>query len=421
MKNLGLKEFDNDIAEAISKELERQRTHVELIASENFVSRAVLEAQGSILTNKYAEGYSGKRYYGGCENVDVIESIAIERVCKLFNANFANVQPHSGASANLAAYNAILMPGDKILGMSLDAGGHLTHGYSVNFSGKMYQAINYGLKADGYIDYDKLEEIALNELPNVIVAGASAYPRVIDFKKFREVADKVTEKAGRKCYLMVDMAHIAGLVAAGYHPNPIEYADIVTSTTHKTLRGPRGGIILTNDEALAKKINSSVFPGCQGGPLMHVIAAKAVAFKEALDPSFKDYAKQVVLNCKALASELSKLGYNLVSGGTDNHLILVDIFGSVGITGKKAENILHAVNITANKNAIPGDTQKPTVTSGLRLGTAAMTTRGFKEEDMIAVARFIDRALKNKDDEEKLQEIQKEVIELMKKHPYLED
>ena len=421
MKNLGLKEFDNDIAEAISKELERQRTHVELIASENFVSRAVLEAQGSILTNKYAEGYSGKRYYGGCENVDVIESIAIERVCKLFNAKFANVQPHSGASANLAAYNAILMPGDKILGMSLDAGGHLTHGYSVNFSGKMYQAINYGLKADGYIDYDKLEEIALNELPNVIVAGASAYPRVIDFKKFREVADKVTEKAGRKCYLMVDMAHIAGLVAAGYHPNPIEYADIVTSTTHKTLRGPRGGIILTNDEALAKKINSSVFPGCQGGPLMHVIAAKAVAFKEALDPSFKDYAKQVVLNCKALASELSKLGYNLVSGGTDNHLILVDIFGSVGITGKKAENILHAVNITANKNAIPGDTQKPTVTSGLRLGTAAMTTRGFKEEDMIAVARFIDRALKNKDDEEKLQEIQKEVIELMKKHPYLED
>jgi len=421
MKNLTLKEFDNDIAEAISKELERQRTHIELIASENFVSKAVLEAQGSILTNKYAEGYSGKRYYGGCENVDVIESIAIERVCKLFNAKFANVQPHSGASANLAAYNAILMPGDKILGMSLDAGGHLTHGYSVNFSGKMYQAVNYGLKADGYIDYDKLEEIALNELPNVIVAGASAYPRVIDFKKFREVADKVTEKAGRKCYLMVDMAHIAGLVAAGYHPNPIEYADIVTSTTHKTLRGPRGGIILTNDEALAKKINSSVFPGCQGGPLMHVIAAKAVAFKEALDPSFKDYAKQVVLNCKALASELNKLGYNLVSGGTDNHLILVDIFGSVGITGKKAENILHAVNITANKNAIPGDTQKPTVTSGLRLGTAAMTTRGFKEEDMIAVARFIDRALKNKDDEEKLNEIQKEVIELMKKHPYLED
>ena len=421
MNNKKLCEFDKDVFNVINDELQRQRTHIELIASDNFVSKAVLEAQGSCLTNKYAEGYSGKRYYGGCENVDVVETLAIERACKLFNANFANVQPHSGASANLAAYNAILMPGDKILGMSLDAGGHLTHGYSVNFSGKMYQAVNYGLKADGYIDYDKLEEIALNELPNVIVAGASAYPRVIDFKKFREVADKVTEKAGRKCYLMVDMAHIAGLVAAGYHPNPIEYADIVTSTTHKTLRGPRGGIILTNDETLAKKINSSVFPGCQGGPLMHVIAAKAVAFKEALDPSFKDYAKQVVLNCKALASELNKLGYNLVSGGTDNHLILVDIYGSVGITGKKAENILHAVNITANKNAIPGDTQKPTVTSGLRLGTAAMTTRGFKEEDMIAVARFIDRALKNKDDEEKLNEIQKEVIELMKKHPYLED
>ncbi len=421
MKNLGLKEFDNDIAEAISKELERQRTHVELIASENFVSRAVLEAQGSILTNKYAEGYSGKRYYGGCENVDVIESIAIERVCKLFNANFANVQPHSGASANLAAYNAILMPGDKILGMSLDAGGHLTHGYSVNFSGKMYQAINYGLKADGYIDYDKLEEIALNELPNVIVAGASAYPRVIDFKKFREVADKVTEKAGRKCYLMVDMAHIAGLVAAGYHPNPIEYADIVTSTTHKTLRGPRGGIILTNDEALAKKINSSVFPGCQGGPLMHVIAGKAVAFKEALDPSFKDYAKQVINNCKALADELKKLGYNLVSGGTDNHLILVDIYGSVGITGKKAENILHSVNITANKNAIPNDTQKPTITSGLRLGTAAITTRGLNEDELRQVARFIDKALRNKDDEEVLNAVRNDVVALMAKHPYLED
>ena len=421
MNNVCLKEFDNDIAEAISKELERQRTHVELIASENFVSRAVLEAQGSILTNKYAEGYSGKRYYGGCENVDVIESIAIERVCKLFNANFANVQPHSGASANLAAYNAILMPGDKILGMSLDAGGHLTHGYKVNFSGKMYQAINYGLKDNGYIDYEKVEEIALAELPNVIVAGASAYPRIIDFKKFREIADKVTEKAGRKCYLMVDMAHIAGLVAAGLHPNPIEYADIVTSTTHKTLRGPRGGLILTNDEELAKKINSSVFPGCQGGSLMHVIAGKAVAFKEALDPSFKEYAAQVIKNCAALADELKKLGYNLVSGGTDNHLILVDIYGSVGVTGKKAENILHSVNITANKNAIPNDTQKPTITSGLRLGTAAITTRGFNEEELRMVARFIDKALRNKDNEEVLNEVRNDVIALMAKHPYLED
>ena len=399
MNKKHLNDFDNEIAVAINDELNRQRTHIELIASENFVSRAVLEAQGSVLTNKYAEGYSGKRYYGGCEYVDVVETIAIERVCKLFGANFANVQPHSGASANLAAYNAILMPGDKILGMSLDAGGHLTHGYKVNFSGKMYQAINYGLKDNGYIDYEKVEEIALAELPNVIVAGASAYPRIIDFKKFREIADKVTEKAGRKCYLMVDMAHIAGLVAAGLHPNPIEYSDIVTSTTHKTLRGPRGGLILTNDEELAKKINSSVFPGCQGGPLMHVIAGKAVAFKEALDPSFKEYAAQVIKNCAALADELKKLGYNLVSGGTDNHLILVDIYGSVGVTGKKAENILHSVNITANKNAIPNDTQKPTITSGLRLGTAAITTRGFNEEELRMVARFIDKALRNKDNE----------------------
>ena len=421
MNTKNLKDFDVEINEAINNELNRQRTHIELIASENFVSKAVLEAQGSVLTNKYAEGYSGKRYYGGCEYVDVVESIAIERVCKLFNAIFANVQPHSGASANLAAYNAILMPGDKILGMSLDAGGHLTHGYSVNFSGKMYQAVNYGLKDNGYIDYEKVEEIALNELPNVIVAGASAYPRIIDFKKFREIADKVTEKAGRKCYLMVDMAHIAGLVAAGLHPNPIEYADIVTSTTHKTLRGPRGGLILTNDEALAKKINSSVFPGCQGGPLMHVIAAKAVAFKEALEPSFKDYAAQVIKNCKALADELKKLGYNLVSDGTDNHLILVDIYGSVGVTGKKAENILHSVNITANKNAIPNDTQKPTITSGLRLGTAAITTRGFNEDELRQVARFIDKALRNKDNEEVLNEVRNDVIALMAKHPYLED
>ena len=421
MNTKNLKDFDVEINEAINNELNRQRTHIELIASENFVSKAVLEAQGSVLTNKYAEGYSGKRYYGGCEYVDVVESIAIERVCKLFNAIFANVQPHSGASANLAAYNAILMPGDKILGMSLDAGGHLTHGYSVNFSGKMYQAVNYGLKDNGYIDYEKVEEIALNELPNVIVAGASAYPRIIDFKKFREIADKVTEKAGRKCYLMVDMAHIAGLVAAGLHPNPIEYADIVTSTTHKTLRGPRGGLILTNDEALAKKINSSVFPGCQGGPLMHVIAGKAVAFKEALDPSFKEYASQVIKNCKALADELMKLGYNLVSGGTDNHLILVDIYGSVGVTGKKAENILHSVNITANKNAIPNDTQKPTITSGLRLGTAAITTRGLNEDELRQVARFIDKALRNKDDEEVLNAVRNDVIALMAKHPYLED
>ena len=418
---MNLREFDKELADAIENELVRQRTNIELIASENFVSRAVLEAQGSILTNKYAEGYSGKRYYGGCEYIDVIETLAIERAKELFHAGFANVQPHSGASANLCAYNAILMPGDTIMGMSLDAGGHLTHGYSVNFSGKIYKAVNYGLTDDGYIDYENVEKLALETLPNVIVAGASAYSRIIDFKRFREIVDKVTEKAGRKCFFMVDMAHIAGLVAAGLHPNPMEYADIVTTTTHKTLRGPRGGMILTNDEALAKKINSSVFPGCQGGPLEHVIAAKAVCFKEALDPSFKEYASQIIKNCKALADELKSLGYKLVSGGTDNHLVLVDIYGSVGVTGKKAENILHSVNITCNKNAIPHDTQKPTITSGVRLGAAAITSRGFKEEDMVKVAHWIDEALRNQDNEEVLAKIKSEVVEIMAKHPYLED
>ena len=412
---MDLKNQDLEVFNAINDEYVRQSNNIELIASENFVSKAVLEAQGSVLTNKYAEGYPGKRYYGGCEYVDVVEQLAIERASQLFGAKFANVQPHSGASANLAAYNAILMPGDKILGMSLDAGGHLTHGYSVNFSGKMYQAVNYGLKDNGYIDYDKVEELALAELPNVIVAGASAYPRIIDFKKFREIADMVG------AYLMVDMAHIAGLVAAGLHPNPLKYADIVTTTTHKTLRGPRGGMILTNNEELAKKINSSVFPGLQGGPLMHVIAAKAVAFKEALDPSFKDYAAQIIKNCKVLADELTKYGFKLVSGGTDNHLILVDIYGSVGVTGKKAETILHSVNITCNKNAIPHDTLKPTITSGVRLGTAAITSRGFKEADMVKVAKFINDALRNAEDENKLNEIKEEVIKLMEAHPYLKD
>ena len=413
MKNL--KDFDLEIYNAIEDELNRQRTHIELIASENFVSQAVLDAQGSVMTNKYAEGYSGKRYYGGCEYVDVAETIAIERACQLFGAKYANVQPHSGSSANMGAYGAILQPGDKILGMSLDAGGHLTHGYKINFSGRIYEAYNYGLDENGYIDYEGLRQQALEIKPQVIVAGASAYPRIIDFKKFRDICDEVG------CYLMVDMAHIAGLVAAGVHPNPMEYADIVTTTTHKTLRGPRGGMILTNDEAIAKKINSYVFPGIQGGPLMHVVAAKAVAFKEALQPEFTDYAKQVVKNCAALASELTKLGFKLVSGGTDNHLILVDIYGSVGVTGKKAENILHSVNITCNKNAIPNDTQKPAVTSGVRLGTAAITTRGFKEDDMIKVAHFINDALRNKDDEEVLARIKNEVVELMAKHPYLED
>ncbi len=412
---MDLKTKDLELFNAIENEYIRQSNHIELIASENFVSKAVLEAQGSILTNKYAEGYPGKRYYGGCEYVDVVEQLAIDRAKELFGAKFANVQPHSGAQANMAAYNAILAPGDKILGMSLDAGGHLTHGYDRNFSGKIYNSCSYGLDENGYIDYEDVKKKALEFQPKVIVAGASAYPRIIDFKKFREIADLVG------AYLMVDMAHIAGLVAAGLHPNPLEYADIVTTTTHKTLRGPRGGMILTNDEELAKKINSSVFPGLQGGPLMHVIAGKAVAFKEALDPSFKDYAAQIIKNCKKLADELIKYGFKLVSGGTDNHLILVDIYGSVGVTGKKAESILHSVNITCNKNAIPHDTLKPTITSGVRLGTAAITSRGFKEEDMVLVAKFINDALRNADDENKLEEIKKEVIKLMEKHPFLKD
>ncbi len=412
---MSLKTKDLELFNAIENEYIRQSNHIELIASENFVSKEVLEAQGSILTNKYAEGYPGKRYYGGCEYVDVVEQIAIDRAKELFGAEFANVQPHSGAQANMAAYNAILAPGDKILGMSLDAGGHLTHGYDRNFSGKIYNSCSYGLDENGYIDYEDVKKKALEFQPKVIVAGASAYPRIIDFKKFREIADLVG------AYLMVDMAHIAGLVAAGLHPNPLEYADIVTTTTHKTLRGPRGGMILTNNEELAKKINSSVFPGLQGGPLMHVIAGKAVAFKEALDPSFKVYAAQIIKNCKTLADELIKYGFKLVSGGTDNHLILVDIYGSCGITGKKAESILHSVNITCNKNAIPHDTLKPTVTSGVRLGTAAITSRGFKEEDMVLVAKFINDALRNSDDENKLEEIKKEVIKLMEKHPYLKD
>ena len=406
---------DLEIFNAINEELNRERTHIELIASENFVSKAVLEAMGSILTNKYAEGYSGKRYYGGCEYVDIVENIAIERACKLFNVKYANVQPHSGSTANMAAYNAILKPGDIILGMSLDAGGHLTHGYSKSFSGNLYQAYNYGLDDNGYIDYEEVRRIASEIHPNVIVAGASAYSRIIDFKKFREIADEVG------AYLIVDMAHIAGLVAAGLHPNPCEYADIVTSTTHKTLRGPRGGLILTNNKDLFKKINSSVFPGIQGGPLMHIIAAKAVAFKEALEPSFKDYASQIIKNCKVLSDELKKLGYNIVSGGTDNHLILVDVYSTSGVTGKEAENILHSVNITCNKNAIPHDTLKPTVTSGIRLGTAAITTRGFKEDEMKLIAGFINKALRNKDNQEILNKIKYEVCELMKKHPYLED
>lgn len=406
---------DPEVFDAIELEFQRQRNNIELIASENFVSKAVLEAQGSILTNKYAEGYCGKRYYGGCEYIDVVEELAIKRACELFDVKYANVQPHSGSQANMGAYGAILEPNDVILGMSLDAGGHLTHGYTKSFSGKIYKSYSYGLDENGWIDYEEVKKIALEVKPKLIVAGASAYSRIIDFKKFREIADLVG------AYLMVDMAHIAGLVAAGVHPSPIPYADIVTTTTHKTLRGPRGGMILTNNPDLAKKINSYVFPGIQGGPLMHIIAAKAVAFKEALSEEFKDYAHQVVANCKAMADELIKLGYHLVSGGTDNHLILVDIYGSIGLTGKQAETILHQVNITCNKNAIPNDTQKPMVTSGVRLGTAAVTTRGFKEEDCRLVARLIHKTLSHYDDEKVLDEVRNEVLKLMKKFPYLED
>ena len=410
---MALKDKDIEIYKLIEEELKRQQDHIELIASENFVSEDVLEAMGSVLTNKYAEGYSGKRYYGGCEFVDGVETLAIKRVCELFNVKYANVQPHSGSQANMAAYASILKPGDTILGMALDAGGHLTHGFDKNFSGKFYHSYSYGLDDNGIIDYENVRKLAHEVKPNVIVAGASAYSRVIDFKRFREIADEVG------AYLMVDMAHIAGLVAVGLHPNPCEYADIVTSTTHKTLRGPRGGIILTNNEEIIKKVNSALFPGIQGGPLMHVIAAKAVAFKEALDPSFKDYIIQLMKNCKALANRLAELNYKIISGGTDNHLFLVDIYNNLGISGKEAENILGLCNITVNKNAIPHDTLKPTVTSGLRLGTAAITTRGLKEKEMIFIADLIDSALKDHS-EENIARVKSEVIKLMANYPYME-
>ena len=373
---------DPAVAEAIANELQRQRDKIELIASENFTSRAVMAAQGSVMTNKYAEGYPGRRYYGGCEHVDVVENIARERVKELFGAEHANVQPHSGAQANYAAYQAVLKPGDKILGMNLAHGGHLTHGSPVNFSGKLYDFAEYGVSPETeVIDYDEFERIALEVQPKLIVAGASAYPRIIDFKRIREIADKCG------ALMMVDMAHIAGIVAAGRHPNPVEYADIVTSTTHKTLRGPRGGVILCREE-LAKAIDKSVFPGTQGGPLMHVIAAKAVAFGEALQPEFKDYIDQVLKNAQAFAEALSEEGFRLVSGGTDNHLLLVDV-KSIGMTGAEAEALLDDCNITCNKNGIPFDKEKPTVTSGLRLGTPAATTRGLKEDDFRTIAKIM--------------------------------
>jgi len=402
-----LRMHDKEVMEAIDLEIKRQQEHIELIASENFVSQQVMEAMGSQMTNKYAEGYPGKRYYGGCEFVDMVEEIARERLKKLFNAEHANVQPHSGSNANLGVYFAVLQPGDTVLGMNLSQGGHLTHGSPVNISGTYYNFVAYGVnKETEMIDYDEVREIALREKPKLIVAGASAYPRIIDFKKFREIADEVG------AYLMVDMAHIAGLVAAGLHPSPVPYADFVTTTTHKTLRGPRGGAILCK-EKYAKAIDKAIFPGIQGGPLMHVIAAKAVSFGEALTDEFKEYQKQIVKNAKVLADSLIKRGFRLVSGGTDNHLILIDV-SAKGLTGKKAEALLEEVNITTNKNTIPFDPQKPTVTSGIRIGTPAVTTRGMKEEEMETIAELIDLALDENNDRET---IKNRVLELCSKFP----
>ena len=382
-----IKLADKEVAEALSLELERQQEHIELIASENFVSKAVMAAMGSHLTNKYAEGYPGKRYYGGCQYVDIVENLAIERVKKLFGCTYANVQPHSGAQANFAVYYALLKPGDTVLGMNLDHGGHLTHGSPVNMSGSTYNIVPYGVDDNGFIDYEALREIAIQCKPKLIIAGASAYARTIDFKKFREVADEVG------ALLMVDMAHIAGLVATGHHPSPIPYAHVVTSTTHKTLRGPRGGLILSSEEfAKEYKLNKSVFPGTQGGPLMHTTAAKAVCFKEALAPEFKEYTQRIINNAQALAKGLQKRGFDLVSGGTDNHLMLVDL-RSKGVTGKEAEELLDTVKITCNKNTIPNDPQKPSVTSGIRLGTSAVTTRGMNEADMDLIAEAINLSI----------------------------
>lgn len=409
---MSLKSFDPDIKKYIELEKNRQEHHIELIASENFVSEAVLEAQGSILTNKYAEGYPKKRYYGGCEFVDPIEEAARKRLKELFDVKYVNVQPHSGSQANMAAFMALIEPGDKILGMGLNDGGHLTHGFHLNFSGKLYQGYTYGVSTDTErIDYENVRKIAKDIRPNLIIAGASAYSRTIDFSKFREIADEVG------AYLMVDMAHIAGLVAAKCHPSPIPYADVVTSTTHKTLRGPRGGIILTNNEKIAHKIDKAVFPGMQGGPLMHVIAAKAVAFKEALTPAFITYQQQVIKNAKALAESFRKLDYPIVSGGTDNHLLTINIKKKFGITGKQAEALLNSVGITCNKNTIPNDQEKPAYTSGIRLGTPAVTTRGFKEEEMTRIATLIDQALTHRDDALALDHIHEAVYRLTKKFP----
>ncbi len=410
-----LKTADPAVAEAIDKELNRQRTKLELIASENIVSKAVLEAQGSVLTNKYAEGYPGKRYYGGCEFVDVVEQLAIDRAKKLFGAAYANVQPHSGAQANMAVFFALLQPGDTVMGMNLTDGGHLTHGSPVNMSGKYFHIVPYGVrKEDERIDYDELERIAKDCKPKLIVAGASAYARVIDFERMAKIAH------GVGAYLMVDIAHIAGLVAAGLHPSPVPYADVVTTTTHKTLRGPRGGMILCKDAEFGKQFNKAIFPGIQGGPLMHVIAAKAVALGEALQPSFKTYAEQVVKNAAVLADELMKDGFRIVTGGTDNHLMLVDLT-SKHLTGKEAQNLLDEVNITVNKNTIPFEPLSPFVTSGIRLGSPALTTRGFKEADMKEVADIIALVLDHPEDAAKKDEAKRRVAALCEKYPLYED
>ncbi|MBE6991103.1 MAG: serine hydroxymethyltransferase [Ruminococcaceae bacterium] len=405
-----LQQADPELGNAVAKEYERQCRNIELIASENIVSEAVMTAMGTVLTNKYAEGYSGKRYYGGCECVDIAEDLAIERAKKLYGCNFANVQPHSGAQANYAVYMALCEPGDTVLGMNLDHGGHLTHGSPVNFSGKYFNIVAYGVDENtGYIDYDELRRVAHECKPKMIVAGASAYPRIIDFAKFSEIAKEVG------AYLWVDMAHIAGLVAAGLHPSPIPYADVVTTTTHKTLRGPRGGMILCNDEAIAKKINSAVFPGSQGGPLMHIIAAKAVALGEALKPEFIEYQKMVVANAQALANGLVKRGFNLVSGGTDNHLMLVDLQNFEDVTGKELEKRLDEVFITVNKNKVPNDPRSPFVTSGVRIGTPAVTSRGFTPEDMEEIAELI--YLTVVDFDNKADEIRDRVAKLTDKYP----
>lgn len=414
-KQMNIADYDQELWSSMQAESLRQEEHIELIASENYTSPRVMEAQGSVLTNKYAEGYPGKRYYGGCEHVDRAEQLAIDRAKALFGADYANVQPHSGSQANAAVYMALLNPGDTVLGMSLAHGGHLTHGAKPNFSGKIYNAVQYGIDAEGYIDYAEVEQLALEHKPKMILAGFSAYSRVIDWQKFRDIADK----AG--AYLFVDMAHVAGLIAAGVYPSPVQIADVCTSTTHKTLRGPRGGIILAkSNPELEKKFNSLVFPGTQGGPLMHVIAGKAVAFKEALEPEFKDYQTQVVANARALAEALISRGYNIVSGGTDNHLMLIDLI-SKGITGKAADAALGQANITVNKNAVPNDPESPFVTSGIRVGTPAITTRGFKEQECRELADLMADVMDDIGNEAVINEVKAKVLEICQRFPVYRD